>query len=530
MTRALAVGVLVVAIAGWSGCVGSAPSDTGTSNPLGNYGTGSPVPELGTPISLSIVSESYVDADIHVLFYVGPVEVHRTDLRVPARTTMRAIGPDLAIKITVEGTYVDGLTTPSVELIAGRDFQSGDEKVYLIPDALDQCPDDPEKREPGVCGCGAPDTDADADGTPDCIDTCPEDPGKTTPGLCGCGTSDVDTDGDGVPDCLDGCPLDKDKTSPGICGCGNPDTDRDHDGTPDCLDSCPDDSRKTAPGVCGCGVSDRDSDGDGVPDCHDGCPNDPNKTSPGSCGCGNADVPGCAELDYCPDDPVKTEPGICGCGVPDITSDLDGDGVYDCVDHCPATIPGLQVDVYGCPAFPVKADFDRDGDVDQTDFAVLQFCMGRENLGQDTTGCAVADLYKDGKIDAMDVSRFMCYMSGDSVPAFRDCNQNGIHDCDDIHSGTSSDLNGNDIPDECEAQACCTTATECLEVIPSVCESLGGSSHGVGSTCAQTQCSLPYWIACCLPDGACELMPYYECISQGGSYAGTSCDYADCSN
>jgi hypothetical protein len=31
-----------------------------------------------------------------------------------------------------------------------------------------------------------------------------------------------------------------------------------------------------------------------------------------------------------------------------------------------------------------------------------------------------------------------------------DCNNNGIHDGDDIASGTSQDLNNNLIPDECE--------------------------------------------------------------------------------
>lgn len=37
----------------------------------------------------------------------------------------------------------------------------------------DQCPDDPDKRAPGSCGCGIPDTDSDKDGTLDCNDVCP---------------------------------------------------------------------------------------------------------------------------------------------------------------------------------------------------------------------------------------------------------------------------------------------------------------------------------------------------------------------
>jgi hypothetical protein len=32
----------------------------------------------------------------------------------------------------------------------------------------DLCPDDPNKTEPGYCGCGVPDIDVNGDGTPDC--------------------------------------------------------------------------------------------------------------------------------------------------------------------------------------------------------------------------------------------------------------------------------------------------------------------------------------------------------------------------
>ena len=106
-------------------------------------------------------------------------------------------------------------------------------------DAVDGCPQDPEKTEPGACGCGVADTDTDGDLSPDCLDGCPADPTKTDPGICGCGVSDVDTDGDLTADCIDGCPADPDKTVPGVCGCGVPDTDTDADGVADCIDDCP---------------------------------------------------------------------------------------------------------------------------------------------------------------------------------------------------------------------------------------------------------------------------------------------------
>lgn len=82
--------------------------------------------------------------------------------------------------------------------------------------------------------------DSDEDGTLDCEDACPDDPDKTEPGPCGCGISDVDSDLDGTPDCLDGCPTDPDKIDPGSCGCGVADVDSDGDGVSDCIDDCPD--------------------------------------------------------------------------------------------------------------------------------------------------------------------------------------------------------------------------------------------------------------------------------------------------
>ncbi len=53
---------------------------------------------------------------------------------------------------------------------------------------------------------GGPTPDRDGDGTPDCMDGCPDDANKTEPGVCGCGVADDDSDGDGVADCNDNCP------------------------------------------------------------------------------------------------------------------------------------------------------------------------------------------------------------------------------------------------------------------------------------------------------------------------------------
>ena len=75
-----------------------------------------------------------------------------------------------------------------------------------VPDSEDNCLDDPDKTEPGVCGCGVADLDSDSDGTPNCNDKCPFDPNKTEPGICGCGVADTDSDCDGVENAEDNCP------------------------------------------------------------------------------------------------------------------------------------------------------------------------------------------------------------------------------------------------------------------------------------------------------------------------------------
>ncbi|MCB0328245.1 MAG: thrombospondin type 3 repeat-containing protein [Bdellovibrionales bacterium] len=205
--------------------------------------------------------------------------------------------------------------------LSGNESGNSNELVYTTrlldqdgdgtPDSVDGCDFDPNKTQPGQCGCGIPDFDSDGDGTADCLDSCESDPNKTSPGSCGCGVADTDSDGDGTPNCLDMCSNDPSKVFPGVCGCGIADTDSDNDGIPNCLDQC-------------AGTNDAlDSDGDGVPNCQDQCSADPTKTTPGACGCGNADVdtdgdgtPDCQ--DGCSNDPAKTAPGFCGCGVADV--------------------------------------------------------------------------------------------------------------------------------------------------------------------------------------------------------------------
>lgn len=220
---------------------GSSGQDPGGQTSGGINGgepAGSPIPEIGEPVSVQVISQSSVDATVHIRFLVQDYTVRETNLHVPAKVVAQLIGPDVAAFVRIEGEYTGGGATPSMVQILGQDFQGGDTIEYIIPDPFDDCPDDPDKNAPGICGCGVPDIDTDGDGTMDCVDLCPADANKVDPGLCGCGVAEDtgDRDGDGVINCLDGCPDDASKTEPGQCGCGVPDTDLDGDGVPGCLD------------------------------------------------------------------------------------------------------------------------------------------------------------------------------------------------------------------------------------------------------------------------------------------------------
>jgi hypothetical protein len=259
-------------------------------------------------------------------------------------------------------------------------------------DCLDNCPVDVSKTEPGLCGCGIPDTDGDGDSTPNCVDQCPADPAKTGPGACGCGIPDTDGDGDGTPNCVDQCATDPAKTEPGACGCGIPDTDSDGDGTPNCFDQCATDPAKTDPGVCGCGVPDADSDNDTIPDCQDSCPYDATKVLPGVCGCGvpdadsdNDTIPDCQ--DSCPYDAAKVLPGVCGCGVPD--TDSDHDTIPDCADQCPDDPSKVMPGICGCGLS--DEDTDNDGWADCVDECSLD--PNKHEAG--ICGCGVPDTDSD---------------------------------------------------------------------------------------------------------------------------------------
>lgn len=178
------------------------------------------------------------------------------------------------------------------------------------PNDTDGCDEDPNKIEPGICGCGVPDTDTDSDGKALCEDNCPDDYNP----------DQIDTDGDGKGDACD--------------------SDIDGDGVTNKNDNCVYVANSDQKDINNDGKGDAcdpDKDGDGILNENDNCPDTPNTEQVDDDGDGAGNV-----CDSCHEDPLKTVPGVCGCGNLDV--DTDSDTFLDCEDNCPDVYNYSQLD------------------------------------------------------------------------------------------------------------------------------------------------------------------------------------------
>jgi len=343
----------------------------------------------------------------------------------------------------------------------------------------DLCPEDPNKRIPGTCGCGISDLDSEGDEIADCDDLCPFDPLNDADGDGWCGTPsciddddcpDEPTECEGTPpvegdppECYDPCPFDQnnDEDVDGHCAldcefeadCDDPSVPPsclEDPEDPDCYDLCPLDNPKVVEGICGCDTADTDTDGDGTADCNDDCEYDRfddfdedlvcalDCLNPTDCpelpGCGtDPENPACH--DECPEDINKVAPGICGCGTSD--DDSDGDGTADCNDVC---------------------DYDQNDDSDSDLYCALD-CVVPANCPEvpactetpGATGCADA-CPDDGDKQAAGI----CGCG----TADTDTDGDGIADCEDE---CDFDQN-NDADDDDVCDLSCVTPADCPEL------------------------------------------------------------------
>ncbi len=321
-----------------------------------------------------------------------------------------------------------------------------------VGSACEECDDDPDKTESGVCGCGTADYDTDVDGVLDCDDGCPTDGSKTEPGVCGCGNVD-DGDGDGHASCQGDCDDEDADINPDedeVCdevdhdcdyeitngfSTPYPDclyTDTDGDGVGDDLDQCPGTPSGESVDSNGCSASQRDTDGDGVTDDQDQCPGTAAGATCDSNGCSasqrDTDGDGVTDdQDQCPGTAAGATCDSNGCSASQ--RDSDGDGVTDDQDQCPGTAAGATCDSNGCSAS--QRDSDGDGVTDDQDQ-----CPGTPSgEAVDSNGCSDSqkdtedcDIDGDGDVDRYDIDAIFAArnQSASGPDDLRDANGDGL--------------------------------------------------------------------------------------------------------
>jgi len=353
----------------------------------------------------------------------------------------------------------------------GTDYKMGtpppDSDGDGIPDATDNCPDDPNSDQADLNGDGLGDAcDADADGVPDATDNCPLVANADQHDTDGDGLGDAcdaDDDGDGICDpgltdssCdgSDNCPLAFNPDQADLNGDGLGDAcDPDADGVPDATDNCPLIFNPDQVDLNGDGVGDAcDPDADGVPDPNDNCPLlanadqrdtdgdglgdacDPDNDGDSICDPGLTDS-SCNGSDNCPLVFNSDQSDVDGDGLGDACdSDADGDSVANVNDNCILVFNPDQADLNG-DGVGDACDPDADGVPDPTDNCPL--VANADQL--DTDG--------DGLGDACNPDD-----DGDGIcdPGLTDSSCDGSDNCPLVANADQLDTDGDGLGDACD--------------------------------------------------------------------------------
>jgi Thrombospondin type 3 repeat len=283
----------------WIGCEGTHASNRQTHGMLygeDGYGAINTCPAVDSVTNLELLSKNahmgtgifYMPGGVSRLASQPVADLCPSD---SAKISPGVCGCGYVDSIDTDGDGICGVVTDNCPSVSNADQADADGDG--VGDACENCPNDDQKTEPGVCGCGFADsTDTDGDGICGVVtDNCPS----------VSNTDQADADGDGAGDACDNCPNDDQKTEPGVCGCGYPEDDTDGDGICGAVtDNCPDVSN----------ADQADADGDGVGDACDNCPDIANADQVDADSNGQGDVCSCILDDetcaYQPDPPVVT--------------------------------------------------------------------------------------------------------------------------------------------------------------------------------------------------------------------------------
>lgn len=154
---------------------------------------------LANPGAAELIGE---DLYFEALNASGARELWRSDGSAKGTRLVLTSTTRKPVAFSVLHTFAKGLA------IDAYDSALGNELFFLASEndqsATDFCPTDPQKKFPGICGCGVPDTDTDGDGSPDCNDQCPLNRflSQAQRSPCECEVELKDVNKNGIADCL----------------------------------------------------------------------------------------------------------------------------------------------------------------------------------------------------------------------------------------------------------------------------------------------------------------------------------------